>query len=132
MSVLNIVDLEKMLDRFESYNLGIDLRNQVHNPNILSVRNMPPDLKKDVIDIIQQIDFTKYKNYFHPKTGHKEIITNFINLPPDPGFEYSDRVQYRNDLLKFLSISDSYRKTLVSEYLPSLYNLLHLDNHNEE
>jgi len=125
MSILNILNLEKMLDMFDSYNLGIDLHNQVHTPKILNIRNMSPDFKKDVLDVVENIDFTKYQNYNQPRFNHKDMITNFVKLPAELGFEFKNRVEYRNELLNFLSISDNYRKTLISDYLPDLYQLLH-------
>ena len=125
MSILNIIDLEKILDKFDTYNLGIDLYNQVHTPNMLNVRNMPPKLKKEVVRILKNIDFTKYKNFNYPKYDHGNFIPNFVNLPPEYNFTYTNTEAYRNDLLTFLSISDVYRKTLIADYLPDLYQLLH-------
>jgi len=127
MSILNIIDLEKMLDTFESYNITIDLHNMVHYPGILNVRNLSSDLKEEVISILENIDFSKYKNFNPIQSNHKNNIINFIKLSPDVDFNYANKVEYRNELFKFVSISDEYRKTPIADYLPNLYNLLHTD-----
>ena len=75
--------------------------------------------------LLKNIDFTKYKNFNYPKYDHGNFIPNFVNLPPEYNFTYTNTEAYRNDLLTFLSISDVYRKTLIADYLPDLYQLLH-------
>ena len=61
------------------------------------------------------------------QSNHKNNIINFIKLSPDVDFNYANKVEYRNELFKFVSISDEYRKTPIADYLPNLYNLLHTD-----
>jgi hypothetical protein len=76
----------------------------VHYPGILNVRNLSSDLKEEVISILENIDFSKYKNFNPIQSNHKNNIINFIKLSPDVDFNYANKVEYRNELFKFVSI----------------------------
>ena len=123
-SLLNIVTLEETLDELNKYGIPMMFNNLIHEPEILCLKNLPDDLKAEVIKIVEKIDFTKY-NFFNPDSGHKEFIINFINLPRDRGHEYGDKEYYRKDLEHFLSVHDTNRKTYMKDYLPKLNEMLY-------
>jgi organic radical activating enzyme len=130
LSILNILDLENMLDTFYEYGVKVQLNNFVYSPNILSLRNMPPNLKTYVINCIQSINLTKYtKLYANERLcidmNEIDAIINFINLPPDDDFVYENNVEYTTAVDEFLSPIDNRRNLHFKDCLPVLYNLLH-------
>lgn len=125
MSVLNILDLEKTLDKFSEYNVRVWMDNSiVYGPQILSMRNMPQYLKEHAVSKLQKIDFKKYKSY-HILEKEKDSLINFIQLPPDHGMEFASNEDYTAALDKFLTPLDASRNIHFKECLPELYNLLH-------
>jgi len=122
-SILNILNLEEILDELSKYGCFIMFANLIHDPQMLCLKNLPSRLKNKLVEKIDKIDFSKY-NLKSPDTGHKEFIINFINLPNDDGYEYSNAEEYRIKLINFLKLHDDYRQTDMKDYLPELWKLI--------
>lgn len=129
ISVLNILNLGNMLDTFSTYGIKVYFNNFVYNPKILSLRNMPPNIKTHVIQYLKSIDFTKYTNIYNTiaciDSADLDSIINFIELPPDTDCEYQSNYEYAVALETFLSPIDTRRNFYFKDCLPELYALIH-------
>lgn len=123
VSILNVLNLKEILNHLNSYGLPITFNNLIHQPEILSVKNISSDLKEVVCNSIDDIDFTKV-TLVNPNEGHAEFIKNFIKLPHDPGFVFHHKDAYRDRVMHFMKPHDGLRNQELKNFLPELWNLL--------
>ncbi len=125
LSIFNIMNIDDILTRLTSFNIGITFNNIIHDPQILSIRNLPVECKKSVISYIRGIDFSKFNlNKDYP--DFKDSILKFIELDNIPSFNLS-KIEFGQQLQQYLNIHDEFRKTPMKEYLPNLYTLIYED-----
>jgi len=124
ISVLNILDIEKILDAFSEYELSVSLNGSfVFEPELLSARNMPNFLKEYATSKLEKINFEKYNKRYISKLEIKNLI-NFINYPPSD-VKFQDKKYYSNSLIDHLALLDNSRKVYFKNSLPELYDLIH-------
>ena len=122
ISVLNILNIEETLTKLSSYGIAITFNNIIHDPRVLSIRNLPKESKLKVIQRISNIDFTKFnfnKSYPDPKNA----LISFIQLDNDVGLDLSV-IDYLNIFKQYMSVHDEFRHTPLKEYIPELWSLL--------
>jgi len=120
ISILNITDLGETLDKLSSYGIPITFNNIIHEPKILSIRNLPIKLKIKIISYLESLNFDSFlldKGYENPK----EALINFINLDNEFELDLSEE-NYLNKIVNYLDIHDNFRGTKLSEYIPNLWN----------
>lgn len=122
VSILNILNIEEMLGRLSSYGIPITFNNIIHEPHILSVRNLSKDHKNIVINKINAIDFSKF-NFNKAYPNAKDALISFIQLENDVGFNLN-KSEYLNRVMHHMDIHDKNRNTMLQEYLPDLWSLL--------
>ena len=122
VSVLNILNIGEMLEKLSSYNIPITFNNIIHDPRLLSIRNLPKESKLIVVEKIKSIDFSKFNfNKLYPDA--KNALISFIQLDNDEGLDLN-RADY---LIKFnegMSVHDTARNTHLKDYIPELWRLL--------
>jgi sulfatase maturation enzyme AslB (radical SAM superfamily) len=123
VSVLNVITVGKFLARLSEYDIPITFNNFIHEPKILSVKNLPEEIKKQVIDIINDIDFTKF-NFNKLYTEPKQALINFIELKNDEGYKLNLN-DYQQRLTESMKIFDEQRKTSMKDYLPEFYGIIY-------
>lgn len=122
VSVLNICNIEEILERLTTYNIPITFNNIIHEPELLSIRNLPKLCKNKLIDDISSINFTRFnfnKQYFDVKSS----LINFMQLPNDNGWNLN-KAGYLKKFVKGMTDVDNLRQTPVQEFLPDLWKLL--------
>lgn len=123
VSVLNVLNLDEILTKLTEYNIPITFNNFVHDPKYLSIKNLPDSVKKQIIEILKGIDFTKFKfNKSYPNP--KQALINFIKLKHDDGFDLTVQ-DYGTLLNKNMKIFDDFRKTDMKDYLPDFYRMIY-------
>ena len=124
ISVLNILDIEKILDAFTEYDLRVNLNGSfVFKPELFSVCNMPNSLKEYAVSKLEKINFEKYDKQYISDSEIKNLI-NFINYSPSD-IKFQDKKYYSNSLIDHLALLDNSRKVYFKNSLPELYDLLH-------
>lgn len=122
VSVLNILNIEEMLEKLSSYNVPITFNNIIHDPRLLSIRNLPKECKSIVIEKINSIDFSKF-NFNKTYSDAKIALLSFLQLDNDEGLNLN-RVEYLNRFNENMSVHDNARNTHLKEYIPDLWSLL--------
>ena len=122
VSVLNILNIEEMLEKLSSYNVPITFNNIIHDPRLLSIRNLPKECKSIVIEKINSIDFSKF-NFNKTYPDAKIALLSFLQLDNDEGLNLN-RVEYLNRFNENMSVHDNARNTHLKEYIPELWSLL--------
>ncbi len=122
VSVLNILNIEETLTKLSTYGIAITFNNIIHDPRLLSIRNFPKELKLKIIEIISNIDFTKF-NFNKSYPDAKNALISFIQLDNDQGLDLS-AADYLNMFNQHMSMHDEFRNTHLKEYIPELWNLL--------
>jgi MoaA/NifB/PqqE/SkfB family radical SAM enzyme len=122
VSVLNILNIEEMLEKLSSYNVPITFNNIIHDPRLLSIRNLPKECKSIVIEKINSIDFSKF-NFNKTYPDAKIALLSFLQLDNDEGLDLN-RVDYLNKFNENMLMHDEARHTQLKDYIPELWNLL--------
>ena len=123
VSVLNVLSVGKFLEKLSSYNIPITFNNFIHQPNILSIKNLPTEIKKQVVQVLTNIDFSKF-NFNTGYSNPKESLINFINLDNDPDYDLTPD-EYAVRLTASMKIFDDQRKTEMKDYLPEFYRMIY-------
>lgn len=123
VSVLNVVTVDKFLERLSEYDIPITFNNFIHEPKVLSVKNLPEDIKKQVIDYISDVDFTRF-NFNNVYADPKQALINFIELNNDEGYKLNLN-EYQSHLTESMKIFDDQRKTDMKDYLPEFYGMIY-------
>jgi sulfatase maturation enzyme AslB (radical SAM superfamily) len=123
VSVLNVLSIDKFLEKLSSYNIPITFNNFIHQPNILSIKNLPTEIKKQVVELLKNIDFSKF-NFNPGYPNPKESLINFINLDHDPGYDLT-LDEYSARLTASMATFDRQRRTDMKEYLPDFYKMIY-------
>ena len=122
VSVLNILNIDKMLEKLSSYNVPITFNNIIHDPHLLSIRNLPKECKVIVAEKIKSIDFSKF-NFNKSYPDAKNALLGFLQLDNDEGLNLN-RVDYLNRFKENMSMHDEARHTQLKDYIPELWSLL--------
>jgi MoaA/NifB/PqqE/SkfB family radical SAM enzyme len=122
VSVLNILNIGEMLEKLSSYNIPITFNNIIHDPRLLSIRNLPKESKLIVVEKIKSIDFSKF-NFNKTYPDAKNALLSFIQLDNDEGLDLN-RLDYLNKFYENMSVHDNARKTHLKDYIPELWQLL--------
>lgn len=122
VSILNILNIEEMLDKLSTYGIAITFNNIIHDPRLLSIRNLPKEFKFKVIERISNIDFSKF-NFNKSYPDAKNALISFIQLDNDQGLNLS-AADYLNMFNQHMSMHDEFRNTHLKEYIPELWSLL--------
>lgn len=123
VSVLNVLSIPQFLEKLSDYDIPITFNNFIHQPNLLSVKNLPLEIKKQITEMIQATDFTKFN--FNPiYSNPKESLINFINLENDTGFNLTID-EYAIKLTEAMSIFDNQRRTYMKDYLPDFHRMIY-------
>jgi len=122
VSVLNVLNIDEMLEKLSSYNIPITFNNIIHDPRLLSIRNLPKECKLVVIEKIKSIDFSKF-NFNKTYPDAKNALLSFLQLDNDEGLSLN-RIDYLNRFNENMSIHDDARHTQLKEYIPELWSLL--------
>lgn len=123
VSVLNVLTIDRFLERLSEYNIPITFNNFIHEPKILSIKNLPRSIKTQVVNHINNIDFTKF-NFNKLYSNPKPALINFIELNNDSGYDFSLN-EYRSKLTESMKIFDDQRKTDMKDYLPEFYEMIY-------
>lgn len=122
VSVLNICNIEEILARLTTYNIPITFNNILHEPKLLSIRNLPMLCKNKLIDDISSINFTKFnlnRQYFDAKSS----LISFIQLPNNDEWDLN-KEEYLKEFVRRMTDIDNLRQTPIKDFLPDLWNLL--------
>jgi organic radical activating enzyme len=122
VSVLNILNIDEVLEKLSSYNIPITFNNIIHDPRLLSIRNLPKECKLIVIEKIKSIDFSKF-NFNKTYPDAKNALLGFIQLDNDEGLDLST-ADYLNVFNQHMIIHDEFRNTHLKDYIPDLWSLL--------
>jgi MoaA/NifB/PqqE/SkfB family radical SAM enzyme len=122
VSVLNILNIDELLEKLSNYNIPITFNNIIHDPQLLSIRNLPKECKLIVIEKIKSIDFSKF-NFNKTYPDAKNALLGFIQLDNENGLELN-RVDYFIKFNENMSIHDNFRHTQLKDYIPELWRLL--------
>jgi MoaA/NifB/PqqE/SkfB family radical SAM enzyme len=122
VSVLNILNIDEVLEKLSSYNIPITFNNIIHDPRLLSIRNLPKECKLIVIEKIKSIDFSKF-NFNKTYPDAKNALLGFIQLDNDEGLDLST-TDYLNMFNQHMIIHDEFRNTHLKDYIPDLWSLL--------
>ena len=123
VSVLNVLNIDEVLSKLSEYNIPITFNNFIHEPHYLSIKNLPTEIKKLIVEKLSKVDFDKFNfNKIYPNP--KEALINFINLDNDTGFELTI-AEYGKLLNNNMKIFDDVRKTNMKDYLPEFYGMIY-------
>ena len=122
VSILNILNIDEVLEKLSSYNIPITFNNIIHDPRLLSIRNLPKECKSIVIEKIKSIDFSKF-NFNKTYPDAKNALLGFIQLDNDEGLDLST-TDYLNMFNQHMIIHDEFRNTHLKDYIPDLWSLL--------
>jgi MoaA/NifB/PqqE/SkfB family radical SAM enzyme len=122
VSVLNILNIDEVLEKLSSYNIPITFNNIIHDPRLLSIRNLPKECKSIVIEKIKSMDFSKF-NFNKTYPDAKNALLGFIQLDHDDGLDLN-RADYLIKFNESMSVHDTARNTHLKDYIPELWSLL--------
>ena len=122
VSVLNILNVDEMLEKLSSYNIPITFNNIIHEPQFLSIRNLPKEYKSIIVEKIKSIDFLKF-NFNKTYPDAKNSLLGFLQLDNNVGFDVS-KEDYLKEFNNHMLIHDDARRTPIQEYIPELWKLL--------
>jgi len=122
MSVLNILNIEETLTKLSTYNIPITFNNIIHDPRVLSLRNLPKEHKTALIEKLEAIDFSNF-NFNNTYTDAKDALIRFIKLDNDDGLDLT-ATEFLNRFNQHMNVHDKFRHTELKEYIPDLWNLL--------
>lgn len=122
MSILNVLNIDETLTKLSTYNIPITFNNIIHDPRILSLRNLPKEYKTVLIEKIEAIDFSNF-NFNNSYTDAKDALISFIKLNNDDGLDLS-KTEFLNRFNQHMELHDEFRNTKLKEYIPDLWNLL--------
>ena len=122
VSVLNIVNIEETLTKLSTYNISITFNNIIHDPRVLSLRNLPKEHKTELIEKLNDIDFLKF-NFNKTYPDAKQALIGFLQLDYDEGMQLT-RPEFLDRFNQHMGIHDKFRHTELKEYIPDLWNLL--------
>jgi MoaA/NifB/PqqE/SkfB family radical SAM enzyme len=120
ISVFNVLNIDEILTKFKEFNKwGVNFDNILHNPEYLSIVNLPENVKPKVEEYLNSFNWED-TNWIRINEDYKKNVINFMYLNTS---QYTCE-EYINKLDKELGFDDLRRKQDWRKTFSKLYELL--------